>query len=144
LGAAPAGKITTLAVKEEHVVSSTMSLLGADVGALLQTRQTGELPSKLREALTRAARLRQDLAETESQIGDRTQRLAVITQEQARIREDMKTVSANTPYYTRLLAKLNDQESEIERLQRDREELEARRDGQRKDLDQYVRNLDVS
>ena len=142
-GVAPAGKVATLTVKEEYVASSTVSLLGTDVGALLQSSRTSELPKALREALSRAAQLRQDLTETERQIADRVQRLAVIAQEQARIREDMKTVSANTPYYARLLAKLNDQESQIERLQRDREELEARRDGQRKDLDQYVRNLDI-
>ncbi|HEY2376804.1 MAG TPA: hypothetical protein VGH98_12575 [Gemmatimonadaceae bacterium] len=142
-GIAPAGKVATFTVKEEFIASSTVSLLGADFGPLLLAWRSGELPSDVRDALARAAQFRQELTETERQIADRTQRLAVITQEQARIREDMKTVSPNTPYYARLLAKLNDQESEIEKLQRDREELGARRDVQRKDLDDYVRNLDV-
>lgn len=42
----------------------------------------------------------------------------------------MKAVSQNTPYYARLLAKLDDQESAIERLQQERDALSVRRDSQ--------------
>jgi len=68
--------------------------------------------------------------DTERQVNEHNQQLAQITQEQARIREDMKAVSQNTPYYARLLAKLDDQESAIERLQQERDALSVRRDSQ--------------
>jgi septal ring factor EnvC (AmiA/AmiB activator) len=51
--------------------------------------------------------------------------------------------TASTPYYARLLAKLNDQESSIERLQRERDDLIARRDAARKQLDDYLANLQI-
>jgi hypothetical protein len=142
-GVAPAGKVATLTVKEEYVSSSGYGLLGNDYGTLLSSWRSGELPVAVRDALAKAAQLRQAVMDTEREINEHVQRLAQITQEQTRIREDMKTVSANTPYYARLLAKLNDQESEIEKLQRERDELAARRDAQRHALDEYVMNLDV-
>jgi hypothetical protein len=142
-GVAPAGKVATFTVQEEFTASSSFALLGADVGSLLSTWQLGGIPSAVRSALAKATQLRQAMTDTERQINDRGQRLAVISQEQTRIREDMKTVSSNTPYYARLLAKLNDQESEIEKLQRERDDLVSRRDAQRRELDDFLRDLDV-
>ena len=45
------------------------------------------------------------------------QHLAEITAEQDRLRQNLKTVAANSTYATRLLTKLNDQETQIEKLQ---------------------------
>ena len=108
-----------------------------------QPCRTGALSKDVRDALTKAAQLRDAVAETERQINDRIQRLAQITQEQARVREDMKIVSSNTAYHARLLAKLNEQESTIEKYQRERDELTVRRDGQRRELEAYLANLVV-
>jgi len=143
-GVVPANKVATLTVREEFTSSSAIALLGADTGPLLAYARSADIPRAVRDALERAVQLRQALSETERQINDRNQQLAQITQEQARIREDMKTVAASTPYYSRLLAKLNDQESAIEKLQREREELINRRDTQRRDLNEYLSNLEVA
>ena len=69
------------------------------------------------------------------------QRIAEITAEQTRIRENMKTVSQTTQYYERLLAKLNEQESSIESLQKERDSLTQKRDSLRKDLEDYLNGL---
>jgi len=142
-GNAPAGKVATLTVREESISSASFALLGADLGQVLSYARTGGMPRSVSDALARAAQLRQSLFDTERQISERSLQLAQIAPEQARIREDMKTVSANTPYYARLLAKLNDQESTIEKLQRERDELSTRRDSQRRELDEYLQNLNV-
>lgn len=73
----------------------------------------------------------------------RSREINEITGEQARIRENMKTVSPSTSYYSRLLAKLNDQESTIERLQTERGALVTKRDGLWKDLEAYLQGLSV-
>ena len=143
-GNAPAGRVATFTVREEFVSSSSFALLNADLGQVLSYARTGGMPGHVSDALSKAAQRRQALMDTERQINERNQQLAQIAQEQTRIREDMKTVSANTPYYARLLAKLNDQESTIERLQRERDELAARRDSQRRELDEYLQNLNVA
>ena len=142
-GKAPAGKMTKLVVREELVTNESMMVMNMDLGMALTYSRTGALPADVREALGRAMRARQDIADTEKQMNDRVQRLAGITQEQARIREDMKTVAPTTSYYTRLLAKLNEQESTIERLQHERDELSARRDRQRRELEEYLADLTI-
>jgi hypothetical protein len=55
----------------------------------------------------------------------------------------MKTVAQTTEYYNRLLAKLNEQESSIEILQKERDALMARRDSLRKELDDDLNGLTV-
>ncbi len=57
------------------------------------------------------------------------------------MRENMKTVAQTTQYYERLLAKLNEQESSIESLQKERDALMVRRDTLRHELEEYLNNL---
>ena len=142
-GNVAAGKVTKLPVKEEFVRGEWITLTSADPGQLLMYAKTGELSKSVRDALARAIELRQRVADVERQINDRAQQLGQITQEQTRIREDMKAVAQSTSYYARLLAKLNDQESTIERLQKERDDLLSRRDQQKKELDDYLTNLVV-
>ena len=142
-GKAPAGKVATLRVREEFVSSSAISILNGDLGQVLTYARNGAIPRAVTDALGSAVAMRQSVIDTEREINARVQQLSQITQEQARIREDMKTVSPSTPYYARLLAKLNDQESTIEKLQRERDELSARREFQRRALEEYLQNLNV-
>jgi hypothetical protein len=52
-------------------------------------------------------------------------------------------VAPSTQYYERLLAKLNEQESSIETLQKERTALSARRDALRVELMEYISTLTV-
>jgi hypothetical protein len=56
----------------------------------------------------------------------------------------MKTVAQNAAYYKRLLEKLNDQESQLEKLAGERDELRAKRDAERRELEAYLNTLTVS
>jgi septal ring factor EnvC (AmiA/AmiB activator) len=55
----------------------------------------------------------------------------------------MRILPQNGQYYDRLLAKLNEQESTIEKLQAERKELTSRRDASRKELDDYLDTLNT-
>ncbi len=55
----------------------------------------------------------------------------------------MKTVAQSSQYYERLLAKLNEQESSIERLQKERDDLTAKRESMRRELSEYLDSLNV-
>ena len=55
----------------------------------------------------------------------------------------MKTVAPKTQYYERLLAKLNEQESSIEKLQKERDDLQAKLETQREGLSDYLGKLSV-
>jgi hypothetical protein len=140
-GAAPAKKATTLTVKEEFVQGEAVALRSYDIGPLLTYSRTGEIPVAVRDAIARAVQLRQAVAETERQLNAKTQEIRSISDEQNRIRENMRTVSSSSQYYARLLAKLNEQESTIERLQREADALRATRDTQQAAVEDYVRDL---
>jgi len=103
----------------------------------------GDMPANVRAALAKAIQLKQSIADVEADINAHTQRVGEISEEQNRIRENMKTVSQTTEYYNRLLAKLNEQESSIESLQKERDSLTAKRDSLRKELDDYLNGLTV-
>ena len=142
-GNAVAGKVTVLTVKEESVRQEMITLLPADIGQLISYNRTGEIPQAVRDAITKAIQMKQAVLDIDGEITNRTAQISDITQEQERIRENMKAVEAKTPYYERLLAKLNEQESTIEKLQKERDELLAKRDVQRKVLDDYLSALTV-
>ncbi len=140
---APAGKTMTLAVKEEKVQGETIALLPADLGQLDVYSRTGEIPKDVREALVKAVQLKGAMLNTQRQLRDKQQTIADITQEQQRLRDNMSAVSPTTQYYTRLLTKLNEQETQIEQLQAEIEQLKQTYEGQRKDLETYLMNTTV-
>lgn len=142
-GAAAANKITTLVVKEEIVQNEMMAVVSVDAGQLAQYSRTGSIPQTVRDAIAKAIQLKQATTDADRQVNVKTQQIAQITAEQNRIRENMKTVASTTQYYERLLAKLNEQESSIESLQREREALIAKRDALSRDLDAYLNGLTV-
>jgi hypothetical protein len=142
-GKAAAGKVTTLTVKEEVVMGETIAIASVDVPQLIAYTRTAEIPKGVRDALAKAAELKQAYLAIEREINARTQQIAEITAEQTRMRENMKTVAPSTQYYERLLAKLNEQESSIERLQRERGDLTGRREAARKELDDFLRGLEL-
>jgi len=146
-GMAVAHKVTVLTVKEELVTSESIMLASLPLDQLMVYSQTGSgagnIPDRVRDALRKAIQLKQSLADVEADINAHTQRVGEITAEQDRIRENMKTVSQTTEYYNRLLAKLNEQESSIESLQKERDALMAKRDSLRKELDDYLNGLTV-
>ena len=142
-GAAPANKVTTLVVKQEWVRNEMVELPGGDLSELLMYSRSGEMPKAVRDALTKAIRLREAIADLDRQIAARVQQIGEITAEQNRIRENMRILPQSGQYYDRLLAKLNEQESTIEKLQTERKELTARRDAARKELDDYLDTLNT-
>ena len=130
-------------MKEESVQGETIAILPADVGPLEVYSQSGEIPREVREALLKAMGFKRAMVDLQRQMEEKQEELADITQEQQRIRANMGTVSPNSQYYTRLLTKLNEQETKIETLQGEIEQLKRTYDQQRKDLETYLSNTTV-
>jgi hypothetical protein len=142
-GAVAAGKGTQLTVSEELVNVERISILNMDDSTTAVYVRTGAIPQNVRDALAKAAQLRQDVAGTQRQIQDWQQKVSVISQEQNRIRDNMKTVAQNTDYYARLLKKLDEQESMIEALQKEIFGLQKEEGIQRKALQDYINGLNI-
>ena len=140
----PAAKVTTLTVKEEMVQFERLAMLDADVTQLEVSVRGADISAPVRDAVTKAVQMKRASMDIDRQIASRTQQIAEITVEQARIRENMKTVAPASAYSERLLTKLNEQESSIEKLQKDRDDLTSRRDVLRRELSEYLDALSVS
>jgi chromosome segregation ATPase len=110
------------------------------IGLYLQAKQ---LSSRVKEALQRALSLRDRISQTVAQRSRLEQRLKEIAQEQGRIRDNMGKLPQNSELYGRYVKKLDLQETETEKLQRDLDSLRAAEAGQRKDLSDYLQALDV-
>lgn len=136
-----AGKTATLAVREEMITGEGLGLAAADLSTLLMYSTTTAIPSSVRDAIVKAIDLKRAIDDANAEVARRVQQINEITTEQNRIRENMKTIAPTTPYYTRLLEKLNDQESSIERLQRERDDWTAKREEARRQLDAYLKDL---
>jgi septal ring factor EnvC (AmiA/AmiB activator) len=97
----------------------------------------------VRDALARAVAMKYGMVDTQRLIQERRQRTNEISQEQTRIRENMKTVAANSEYSTRLLKKLDEQETRIETLQKEVATLQQKLQAQQKELEDYLAALNV-
>ena len=141
--AVTAGKAAKVAVKEEIVQGETLAILPADIGQLEVYSRAGELPREVREALVKAMGFKRAMVDTQRQLQEKHKEVAEITQEQQRIRENMRTVSSSSQYHARLLSKLNEQETKIETLQAEIEQLKRTHDQQRQELETYLINTTV-
>ena len=137
-----AGKTEKLTINEEQVTSESLALLGTTGDAVLGYLREGSFAPAVKEALTKAATTQQAIAETDRQIESRGEQLNAITEEQNRIRENLKTADKGT-YKDRLSRKLDDQETQIEKLQAEMSALRKRHEQQQRELEEYLKALNV-
>jgi hypothetical protein len=142
-GSVDAGKGSKLIVKEEIVQGQAIAILPTDLTALVSYSKHGAVPDDVRKALVSAIEKKQKLVDFQRQIDQKKELWKQIGEEQNRIRENMKTVRQPSPYYDRLMTKLNDQESKIETLQTEIESLTEQLNKQRAELEAYLANLNV-
>jgi len=138
-----AGKSASLTVKEELISTESITILPMDVEQVLAYSQTGEISKEVRDALVKAADYKRSLNASQRQIAEISQRLNAVAIEQNRIRENMKTVENKSEYYTRLLKKLNEQETQIEQMQTQRDGLQEKMEQQRVELETYLKSLSI-
>ena len=139
--APPTGDLSD--VGRRRISSQQIALIGTDVGTLEIYSKTDHIPQSVRDVITKAITLSNAMTDTQRQIEERRARLKEVTTEQTRIRENIKTVDRSSDYATRLLKKLNDQETAIEKLQTEADDLQKKLDSQRKDYETYLQNTNV-
>ena len=140
---APAGKTGDFTVTQEQVLNQQIVILPSDPSQLAGYLRTGEIPKDVRDALSKAISLKQAAAGTEQGIQENQNQINQIAAEQERIRKNMEAVDKSSQYYNRLLGKLNDQETQVEALQKKVEDLRGTLDKQRADLASYLNGLNV-
>ncbi|MCX5727391.1 MAG: hypothetical protein NTZ28_00855 [Nitrospirae bacterium] len=116
------GKSATLRVKETLPVQETILLMNSGIDQIIYYQQAKEVSQKVKEALQRVVQLRSKLDDTRAQRARLDQRTAEITAEHGRIRENMQRLQQNSDLYNRYVKKLDQQETELEKM---RKEIEA-------------------
>ncbi len=144
--AVPAHQTSKLKVNEEQIRFESINML--DMGGLvprllLQYSQSGKIPARVRDAIAKGMTLQRAAAETQRLMNANSQQLQQFNAEANRIRENMKVVGQSTPYYKRLLSKLDEQESTIEKLQNESKALQDKYNAQRAELMAYLENLSL-
>jgi len=138
------GKSATLRVKETLPVQETILLMNSGIDQIVYYQQAKEVSQKVKEALQRVVQLRSKLDDTRAQRTRLDQRTAEITAEHGRIRENMQRLQQNSDLYNRYVKKLDQQETELEKLRKEIEASKNTEDEQRRELQNYVMNLDVA
>ena len=136
-------KTLKLTVVSELTREEKTELLPLDIDNLLVYTKFQSVSQPVKDSLQQIAASKRAIILTQEQIEERRKGIAEITTEQARMRENMKTVSQTTDYYTRLIKKLDEQETEIEHLQKEQADLTKQLETQRSDLDKKISQLTI-
>lgn len=135
---------STLTVHEEVVDQESVALLPSELLSMEYYSKTGEISEKVRTAIAKAAGMKRDLETTQREIEQQKASIQEITSEQERIRANMNSVqSQQSQYYTRLLKKLDDQETSIEKMRVEILGLEEKQKQQQKALEDFLAGLSV-
>ncbi|MDD3928095.1 MAG: hypothetical protein PHT33_15735, partial [bacterium] len=141
--AVPAGKTGKLEVVEERMIAETVSIISMDTPAVLAYTQTGGISQAMKASLERVAGMQGRLQEMRRQRSQHEQEIKSISDEQSRLRENMRTLSQNSDLYKRYVAKLDEQETRIEKLRLRIADLQVEEDKQVKELEGYINNLNL-
>jgi hypothetical protein len=134
----PAGASRKLTVTEERDLGSAVQLASVgdeQVRFFLSQAVTSE---KVKEGLRRALGLRHELAQAQREAAERERQLRVITDDQTRLRANLKDMPSTAKAYKRYLEKFDQQETQIETLQADIENLRAAAHARQKALDDFL------
>ena len=138
------GKSATLRVKETLPIQESILLMESGIDQIFHYQQAKEVSPKVKEALQRVVHHRSKLDDTRAQRMRLDQRTTEITAEHARIRENMHRLQQNSDLYNRYVKKLDQQETELEKLRKEIESLKNTEEDHRRELQNYVMNLDVA
>ncbi|HEX4125430.1 MAG TPA: hypothetical protein VHY37_11935 [Tepidisphaeraceae bacterium] len=139
----PAGKSASLEVQEQHVYWQAVQILANDIDPLLIYMRSGAVPQPVKDALTKAIQFKQAADDTQQQLTQLAQQKSELTADQDRMRKNMEAVSPGTDYYKKLLQKMDDQETQFEKIQTQEKQLDQQRQDQQKQLEDYLSNLSV-
>ncbi len=102
-----------------------------------------EASQQLKEALQTVVNMRQQITQTQHQVADLERQLAQLDKDQDRLRQNLRAVPSNSELSGRYYQKMNEQEDQIEKFQKDlaaaREQLRKQEAG----LAAYLLSLDV-
>jgi hypothetical protein len=138
-----AGGSGKIAVVQERVESTSISLTQFDLPTLVEYSKQGHVSAKVIEAFQEAARLQAAVGDIQRQIADLEKQQQEISADQGRIRQNMQTIDKASPLYARYLQKLTEQETKLESLVEQVKVANTALKGAQEKMTGYVANLNV-
>jgi hypothetical protein len=138
-----AGKEAKQTVSEERDVHSTVAIANTDDDSMRLFLTAPVTSEPVKQALQRAVELKGKLAQTQQEIGSVQRELKTIKEDQPRLRSNLEKIPGSDPLAKRILEKLNQQETDIEKYEAQLKTLNAQADQQRKDYEGYLATLTV-
>lgn len=138
-----AGTTRSLTVVTERPQSETIRLLTLDVRQLGIYARAQQLDPKLRNAFAEMVTLKRVIDTAEKRLVDLRAERNEIVADQDRIRDNLARVPRESDIYRRYLAKLNDQEDELERLAPEIDAAEADVEAAQRGLRDYIDGLKI-
>jgi hypothetical protein len=139
----PAGKSASETVTEERDVTSGVALSNTDDNSIRVLIQNDVTTPKVKEALQRALDLKGKVEATRQDLAHAQQQLADIERDQQRIRANLKETPPSAEAYKKYLAKLDSQETEVDKLRDQIKRLQDEQLVHQKDYDSFLANLDA-
>jgi hypothetical protein len=139
----PAGQSASATVTEERDVVNQLVLTNADDNSIRFFLRLDVAGPKVKEALQKALELKGKGDRTRQDLAHANQQLADIERDQARIRANLKETPAGADAYKKYLAKLDSQETEVDRLRDEIKKLQDDELAQRKAYEDFLAALDV-
>jgi hypothetical protein len=137
------GKPSKLDVREERVTSQQIALTNLDDNTIRYYMNARVVSEAVKRGLGEVIARKQKISELAAEKGRLQQQVQVIEQEQNRIRQNMAQLDHNTDLYKRYVKKLDEQESENDRLRSDIRRLDAEEAKARQALDAYLISLNL-
>ncbi len=138
-----AGGAAGLEVVVERIERQSIAVTSYNMKTLLAYSSQGKASDAVVKAVREAARLQGLVQETTNKISATEKERNEITSDQKRVRENMGRIDRNTELYARYIRKLDAQETRLEQIVTELENLRAEKEQRVKALNDYIRRLNV-
>jgi hypothetical protein len=138
-----AGKEGKVDVQLERTERSLHEVSSYPMPTLLGYMKDGKASQAVVDAVRKAADLQAAINATQQKINELDAERQAIGEDQTRVRQNMATVGKETDIYRRWLAKFSEQETRLEAMATERKQLVGTLEKQQRELEAYIRALNV-
>jgi hypothetical protein len=133
----------SLNVVQERTDTERIAVTSYDLGTLLAFQQQGKVSKAVVDAVKKAADMQAAINDTQRRIQVLEQERSAIHEDQTRIRQNMEPIAKDSDLYRRYMTKFNEQETRLEAILTERQKEQDKLQAQQKELQDYVRGLNV-
>ena len=138
-----AHKTAKLSIVQEHVYGTGLEVLTLATKDLTPYLKDSAIPQKVRDALAKAVVMKEGVATLKARGTELSQQMNALSTDQGRIRDNLKSVSPESDYSKRLMKKIDDEESSLEKAQATIADVQQKEAAAQQQLNDYLTGLTV-